>query len=278
MRNITRRLALLTTVAVAAFDNKPGWKVDADGKLELDSDGNPIYVTAAGQEQSVRGDTISNLNAEAKKHRTDKEKVEADLAKFKGADGKPLDPEAARKAIETVGKLDAKQLIDAGEVDRVKEQIKGEFTAQLTEAQQAIADRDNELNTLKIDRVFDSSELVRDGIAVPPDMFRAYFAKNFKIENGEIAAFGPDGNRLLSKKHQGEYAKPEEALSLLIETHPQKDVILKANPGGGSGSQGGGGVRGAGRVMKRDAFEALAPAAASEAAASMAKGELQIVD
>ena len=114
----TLRTALMTTAALklataAAIENKSGWKMDGD-KIAVDGDGNPIFINAAGQEQSVKGDTITNLNAEAKQHRVAKEAAEAELKKYE-VNGKRIDPEVATKAIDTVSKIDAKKLIDAGE-------------------------------------------------------------------------------------------------------------------------------------------------------------------
>lgn len=269
--------ALMTTAAPRAFETRSGWKMDGD-KLALDGDGNPIFINAGGQEQSVKGDTITNLNAEAKSHRTAKEKAEADLKKYE-VNGKLIDPAAATKAIETVSKIDAKTLIDAGEVDRVREQIKGEFTEQLNEKDKALAAVSGENTQLKIARTFDGSDFVRDKIAVPRDMFEATFGKNIKVgEKGEIEFYGRDGNRLLSKTNAGEYAKGDEAFELLVDQHPQKDAIIKAQQQGGTGNDGQGGQRGTGRTMKRAEFDALDPVTQANHAGAMGKGELTIVD
>lgn len=270
-------LATTALIAARAFENKAGWKLDADGKIEM-KDGNPVWVTAKGEEQVMQGDTIARLNNEAKTHREDKEKAQAELAKYT-VNGKPIDPEIAIKAVDTVSKLDAKKLIDAGEVDKVRDEIKGQYEAQLSERDKALAERDTELTSLKIGSIFDGSDFVRESIAVPQDMFRSTFEKHFRIEEGKPVAYDKAGNRLMSKKNIGVYAEPDEALELLVDAHPQKDTILKANTGAGSGSGGGGGNRGIGnRTMKRSDFENLNPAARAEAAASMGKGELTVVD
>jgi hypothetical protein len=275
----TRKMLLATTAIALAvgFENKPGWKMDGD-KLALDGDGNPIYVNAAGQEQSVKGDTISTLNAEAKNHRTAKEAAEAQLAKYKGPDGKPIDPEAAIKAIDTVSKIDAKTLIDAGEVDKVRDQIKAEYTAQLTEKDTALTQANTTIDNMKIDGVFKGSQFLADRVAVPRDMVEAALRANFKIEDGKPRAYDRDGNPVMSKKTIGDYADPEEAIELLIDRHPQKDMILKAPDAKGTGNNGGGGGRGGGRTMSRDEFEKLGAVDAAAAGVAMGKGELTITD
>lgn len=269
--------ALMTgAVFPMAYENKPGWKMDGD-KIALDGSGNPIYLDASGREMTVDGGTISRLNKEAKDHREAKEKAEGQLAAYT-VDGKPLDPAAAKKALETVGKLDAKALIDAGEVDKVKEQITGQFTAQIAEKDKALEAANKIISDMRIDGVFANSEFVRDKLAMPRDFFQDAMRKHFKDENGKVTAYDRAGNPVYSKKRVGELADPDEALELLVEAHPQKDTILKAPQQGGSGNGGGGGNRGGGRTMRRAEFDALDGVAKAQNAALMAKGELTVVD
>jgi hypothetical protein len=262
-----------------AFDGgKAGWKLDKDGKIEM-KDGNPVYVDSAGNENPVEGGTIARLNGEAKTHREAKERAESELNKFKGADGKLIDPTVALKAIETVGKIDAKKLIDAGEVDKVRDQIKGEFTTQLAEKDKKIASQDDVIKTMTIDKAFSSSKFIADRVAVPTDMFRDSFGRNVKVsDDGKLEFYGRDGNRLMSKKNTGNYAEADEAFEIMVEQHPQKDVIMKAPNASGSGNNGGGGGRGNGRFMKRADFEKLSPAEQAATSQQMGKGEITITD
>ena len=256
-----------------AFDNKNGWKVDADGNLEKDADGNPIYIGTDGKEQSVQGDTISRLNGEAASHRKAKEKAEADLEKFKD-----VDPEKYKEAVETLAKIDAKTLIDAGEVDKVKDEISKGFTAQIAEKDKAIEGLTGDLNGLKLETSFANSEFLNNNVGVPKSMFKAEFSKHFKIEDGKPVPYGPDGNKVYSKKNMGEVAGFDEALEILVSTRPDKDEILKADGGSGSGSQGGGGGRGTGRRIMRSEFEKMSPAQQAETSQQMAKGEVSVID
>lgn len=260
-----------------AFDNKAGWKLDADGKIEM-KDGNPVYLDSNGNEMTVEGGTISRLNAEAKTHREAKEKAEGDLAKFKGPDGKMIDPALAVKAIETVGKIDAKKLIDAGEVDKLKDQIKAEFTGQLTEANNTITELRGSVNNMTLNAAFASSKFITDRVAVPAEMFQATFAKNFKVEDGKVVPYGNDGNKILSSKRIGEIADLDEAFEKIVDAYPYKDAILKAPNASGSGNNGNGGGRGNGRFISRGDFDKLSPAEQSTTAANAAKGEITITD
>lgn len=275
---IKTRTALLATAAMIAFPiafetGKPGWKMDGD-KLALDASGNPIYIKADGSETSVAGDTISRLNGEAKTHRERAEAAETKLEAFKGI----TDPAAAVKALETVSKLDQKKLIDAGEVDKVKAEISKTYEAQISEKDKALLAATERADNLTRSTAFATSDFVRDRVAVPPDMFQATFEKNFKIEDGKLVPYGPDGNKIYSKKRMGEVAEPDEAFEILLETHPHKDQILKAPSAGGSGSGGGGGNRGSGRTISRADFAKLAPADQAAAAGLAQKGEMTIVD
>ncbi len=273
---MTTKQLLLTTASivalVAAYENNPGWKKDDQGNIVL-KDGNPIYVSTDGQEQTVNGNTIADRNTEARKLRERVEASEALLKKYEG-----LDPEIARKAVEDMKKIDSKTLIDAGKVDEVKKQITDQYVAQLAEKDKALGERDAKINDLLISDVFKSSEFLQNGIAVPRDFVESAYRGNFKIDNGKVVAIDKAGNPISSKERLGELATPDEALRMLVEQRPDKDAIIKANTGNGSGNGGAGGSRGQGSILKRSEFDKLSPAMQGEAAAKMGKGELKIVD
>ena len=248
------------------------WKLDENNNIML-KDGDPIYVDANGLEKTVGVDTIARLNNEAKEHRVAKEEALNKLKAFEG-----IDPDKARAALETVAKLDASKLIDTGEVDKLKAQITQQFQSQLTEKDTAFNELKSKYENMIVDNAFANSDFIRNNVAVPTDMFEAKFRNNFKVENGDVVAYGYDGSRLMSKTRAGEYATVEEAMQILAESHPQKDVILRANPGNGSGSGTGGGSVGGSRYMKRSDFEKLSPVQQADIASKMRKGEIQLTD
>jgi len=247
-----------------------GWKLDDDGHVVM-KDGNPVYLNG-GNEMTVRGDTISQLNGEAQRHREEKQALEKKLKAYDG-----LDAEQARQAITKLADVDLSKMIDKGEIDKVKAQIQSEYNTLMEEKDGAIGKLQSEIDGMKIDSIF-NSKFVQESVAVPHDMFQASFRNNFKVEDGKINAYDKSGNRLMSKEHIGEPASPEEALKLLVDAHPQKDTILKADIGNGSGSNGSGGNRGTGRILKRAEYDKLPPVKQAELAGKMASGELQIVD
>lgn len=264
-----KKLLLLNTLI--AYDNT-AWKLDENGALVL-KDGNPVYVDSSGQERTVGIDTIGRLNKEAKDHREAKEEALAKLKAFEG-----LDAAKARAALDTVSKLDQKQLIDAGKVDEVKNQITQQFQGQLSEKDTELQKMKTDFDNLIVSNIFANSEFLRNNLNVPRDMFEATFKNNFKVEDGQVAVYGSDGNRLFSKERTGEYATAEEGLQILTENHPQRDRILKANVGSGTGNSGAGGGSGGGRTIKRTDLAGMTPAKAAEISAKVRSGEIKLTD
>lgn len=271
MRMRQNKLLIGLLASAIAFDNSaPAWKTGEDGQIEL-KDGNPVYLDSTGREMTVETTAISNLNAEAMKHRTEKEELAKQLKVFEG-----LDPKEAREAIQKVADFSEKDLIEAGEVERVRKEISESFTEKLTASDTRGAKLEQELNDLKISNVFRNSPFVRGDIAVPLDMFEATFKNNFKIEENKIVAVDKSGNRIMSNKLNGDYASPEEALQILVEQHPSKDSILKAPEARGTGNSGGGSGRA--NVIKRSEFDKLDQRGKSDALGRIKKGELKLTD
>lgn len=275
--------ALMTGVAFPiAFENEGSWKMDGD-KLALDAKGNPIYLKSDGSEQSVDGGTISRLNGEAKQHRTAKETAEANLAKYRLADGSFIDPTKAVEAIDMVSKIDAKTLIDAGKVDEVRAEMSKQFTGQLDELKATGSKLSADNDALRLRLALNGSEFIKERIAVPAEMFEATFGRNFKVEDGPngqriVVPYDQSGNKIFSKKRMGDVADIDEALEIMVDGYAYKDTILKAPAAGGSGNGGGGGGRGGGRRMSRADFDALGPGDKAAAAGAVQKGELTVFD
>ena len=218
-------------------------KLDENGHVVV-QDGKPVYVHDDGKEvafdapQTVA--TITRLNGEAKTHREAKEQFEAQVKAFEG-----LDPVTVKEALGIVQNLDAKKLVDAGEVDKVKAEItdalKKTYEPQI---QQLTTERDavqQQLHSELIGGGFARSKFIQDNIAVPVDMIQATFGKNFQIENGKVVAVGTDGQKIYSRARPGEVADFDEALESLVGGYQHKDSILKGGQGSGGGFQGGGG-------------------------------------
>lgn len=249
--------------------------VEIDGKSYAEiQDGKPLYEGEDGKTIPFDAPgtvaTIARLNGEAKSHRTAKETAEAALKAFEGI----ADPAAAIKALETVGSLDQKKLIDAGEVEKVKAEIAKGYEEKLSASEKRAADLETALYGEKIGGSFARSKFIADKVAIPADFLQAKFGSNFKIEDGKVVAYGADGNKLYSRAKPGETPDFDEALELLVDAHPTRDSILKGDirAGGGAQNNGGGGGK---RTMTRAEFSALPPADQMKAATA---ADVSIVD
>lgn len=217
--------------------------IEVDGKQYAEiQDGKPVYVEDDGKEVAFDAvgtrATITRLNAEAKSHRERAEAAEKTAKAFEGIE----DAAAARKALELVANLDAKKLVDAGEIEKVKAEIGKAFETKLGEATTRAEQLEQQLYAEKIGGSFARSKVIADKLAIPADMVQARFGQQFKIEDGKVVAYDGNGNKLYSRARPGELADFDEALETLVEQYPHKDHILKA-----SGANGGGAPNGSGQ-------------------------------
>lgn len=215
-------------------------KVDDKGAVVV-QDGMPIYVHDDGSEVPFDGGKafakIKELNAENKDWRLKYEKANKALEKVGD-----LDVEAARAALATVANLDAKKLIDAGEVEKVKAEITKAMQAKLEEKEKLVAEKDAMLVREMIGGRFARSKFIADKlIPMPPDLWESYFNRNFKIEDGKVIAYDSSGNKVFSRKVPGEPADFDEALQILVDNHPEKDRFYRGAPASGPGMQPGSG-------------------------------------
>jgi hypothetical protein len=211
--------------------------IEGKGTFAVVQDGKPVYVHDDGKEvafdaaQTVA--TISRLNGEAKSHRERAELAETNLKKFDGIE----DADAAKKALSVVKNLDAKKLVDAGEIDKVKtEAIKAveEKYAPIVQENERLK---GDLYSEKIGGSFSRSKFISEKVAIPADMLQARFGKNFEVKDGKIVAKDISGNPIYSRAKPGELAEFEEAIETLVESYPQKDHILKGNTNSGDGKR-----------------------------------------
>ncbi|MFW7263010.1 DUF6651 domain-containing protein [Pseudomonas juntendi] len=213
-----------------------------DGKQYAEiQDGKPVYIEDDGKEVAFDAvgtrNTITRLNAEAKSHRERAENAEKIAKAFEGIE----DAGAARKALETVANLDAKKLVDAGEIEKVKGEISKAFQTQLDEANGKATTFEQQLYAEMIGGNFARSKFIADKLAVPADMVQATFGRNLKIEEGKVVAYDAQGQKIFSRSRPGELADFDEALETLVSQYPHRDHILKSSDANGGGAQNGGG-------------------------------------
>lgn len=226
-------------------------KVDEDGHAVI-ADGMPVYIHEDGTEapfDALSATTkITELNQENTDRRHKNKELEETLKVFEG-----LDPDKAKKAIETVENLDAKKLIDAGEVETLKKQLTEIQDQKLDDQKRAyrkeIEDRDGKIKNLNeaVNHLMISSNFAKSPYfsgenpktILPPDMAAEYFGKYFRVEGEgrDVNIIGYiDGEKILSRQNLLEPATFEEAIGVIIDKYPMKDRIMRASTGG-SGSQ-----------------------------------------
>ena len=215
-------------------------KLDENGNAVL-QDGKPVYVHEDGKEVAFDAPgtvaTITRLNSEAKGHRERAENAEKAVKAFEGID----DPAAAKKALATVANLDAKTLVDAGEIETVKTEISKAFQLQLDEVTGKAQTFEQQLYAEKIGGSFSRSKFIADKLAVPADMVQATFGQNLKVEDGKVVAYDAQGQKIFSRARPGELADFDEAIETLVSQYPHRDHILKSSGANGGGAQNGGG-------------------------------------
>jgi len=278
-------MKLLTAALLSGFrpfePGKAGWKTvkaKAEDGTEFEAvalkEGNPIWIEADGTERTLGSDTITRLNGEAASHRKRAEDAENKYKPFEG-----LDPAAARGALETVSKLDQKKLIDAGEVDKLKDSMRSEFKSENDKLLGDLNAAREETNGLRRATAFGGSKFIGEKLAIPSDIVESVFGKNFKIEEGKLVGYYNNGDKITSKAKIGEFAEFDEALGLLVDQYPNKNSILKGGGHGGSGNNGGGGGGTPGKARySMSEYEKLPPAEQRRIGLEAGQGKAEIVE
>lgn len=241
-------------------------KLSDDGNVVV-IDGKPVYVADDGKEISLDYTatlaTISRLNGEAKGNRERAEAVEEKLKAFEGIE----DPAKAIKALEVLKNLDDKKLIEAGEVDKVRQEATSAYEEKLKAVEKKYAPVIKERDEYKgklfdeiVGGAFSRSKFIGEKLAIPADLAQAKFGNSFIIEDGKVVGKNAAGERIFSRSRPGEVANFDEALEALVDDYSYRDSILKSS--GASGGGAGGSVRTVGgkKTITRAAFDALDPA------------------
>lgn len=211
-------------------------KLDASGNVVV-QDGKPVYTKDDGTDVAFDAvgttQAITRLNGEAMGHRERADKAEKAIKAFEG-----IDPAAAAQALDTVAKLDQKKLIDAGEVDKVRQEITANWQGKLTEAEKREQALQQQLHGELIGGNFARSKVVAEKLAIPADLVQAAFGSAFKVEDGRVVAYDKQGQKIYSASNPSELAGFDEALDSLVNAYPNKDQILRGSGASGSGASG----------------------------------------
>lgn len=239
-------------------------KLDENGAVVV-KDGLPVWEMPDGAELAydvpAAHKKIGELTTEARDHRKAKEAAEQKLAAF--AD---LDPEKAKQALAFAQSMEGKKAMDDESIKAVVANAIKPFQDQLNAKEEALKEKEGHIYKLEVGNRFATSEYLREKtiLGETPDIAEAFFSKNFKVENGKVIALDPAGNQIYSRVKPGEPADFDEAISILVESHPRRDHILKGTGQSGSGTttSGKSTTQGA-KTITRAQFDALDPSARS---------------
>jgi hypothetical protein len=221
-------------------------KLDDKGMVVL-QDGKPVYTLDDGREvahdAAATVATISRLNGEAKSHREAKEAIEAKYKPFEGIEN----ADDARKALELAKNIKDGDLIQAGKVQEIKDaaaasakQAVADATRAAEAREKALAEQNTkltaDLNNHIIGGSFASSKFIAEKMIIPPDIAQKVFGDRFKVDGGKLVPLNPDGTPIFSATDHGNHASFEEALQVMINQYPNKDMLLKGSGASGSGA------------------------------------------
>ncbi len=241
------------------------WKQDENGAV-VSQDGQPVWVYEDGDNKGKEapvdfGKTLTSIAKITQESIGRKDKLKEangtlQLFVDAGIEDVGTFVTDGRAALETVANLSDKDILDAGEVDKIKAQATEVYdrkienmtlthSGEVATLNDTIAAKDGNIRNLIIKGAFDRSSFLKDKTVLPPEFAYSHFGNRFSVEevDGELKGFGLDGEgkKLMSAKNPAEYADPEEAIELLIMSSPQKDTLLKMEANG-SGNQGSGDV------------------------------------
>jgi hypothetical protein len=243
--------------------------VEVDGKTyALVQDGKPVYKGADGKDVAFDApgtvNTITRLTDESKGYKSRAQTAETTLKAFDG-----LDAGAARDALDKLSKIDAKKLVEAGDMDAAIQAAIKPYTEKLAAAERTTAELTGTLTKATIGNRFGQSKFAAEKLTpAGVDLIRTLYGDRLKVDGEAVYGVGADGQKLYSRSRPGEVADFDELLESFVEAYPHKEHILKASGAQGSGAQGGGGGGGA-KTMKTSEFNALS---AKDRAAKMAEG------
>lgn len=238
-------------------------KLDANGNVVL-QDGKPVYILDDGREvahdAAATVAKISSLNGEAMSHRQAKEAAEAALKPFK--DAGITDAAAAAEALQTMANIKTGDLTTAAKVQEIKDAATRSANEAVAAATRAAEEKQRELteqntkltqdlNNHIIGGSFAGSKFISEKLAIPADIAQKVFGDRFKVDGGKLVPLDQTGNPIFSATNHGNHADFEEALQVMVNQYPNKDMILKGSGASGGGASGGGAAQPGAKTMSR---------------------------
>jgi len=234
--------------------------VEIEGKTyALVQDGKPVYISDDGKEhvydaEAMRGSLTRLENDLA----STKRKAAATEDALKSFDG--LDAEEAKEALEKIGQIDAKKLVDAGDMDAAIAAAVKPLKDDLASKDKTIETLQGSLSAEKIGNQFSQSKFVTEKLTpAGADLIKNIYADKLKIEEGRIVGLDPAGQPIRSASNPADLAGFDEIIESFVDAYPHKDHILKGNDNHGGGGKPNNGKAG-NKTLSRSEFDGLNPA------------------
>jgi hypothetical protein len=238
------------------------WKTDDSGNITV-QDGKPVYVYPDGKESTLDGDAIikslNDVNAESKNRRLKLKEYEDKLKPVIDSGIEDIQEfiKRAKEHEKIVANYKDKDLIEAEKVEQVKrdaisgvesswskkyEKLQKEFETQSASLKAVVDKKDTQLKQFLIKGIFDSSPFIKNSTNLLPEFAYHTLGRNFFVEETEdgdlkVRARRLDGSDIFSLKNPSQLADAEEAISILISEHPQKDSIIIGVKDSGTGAR-----------------------------------------
>lgn len=243
---------------------------------EQDGEVLPVWIDEDGKESPVNVDSLMATMRKQRENENratgELKKFQAEVDKYKklfdGIENPTEYMEKARSAFETVANFSetqkkSKEELEAMAAEKVKtvgnnwqlkyDNLQRELTTQIEEAGKRVLAKDQQIKNMLIKGVFERSRYIPEKTTLPADIAYVTFSRYFDVveidgHNGvpdlAVRAFDPKGGfgdsrvELTSKVHPGHFPSDEEALQIIIESHPNAESFLKSTGKQGSGSEG----------------------------------------
>ena len=237
------------------------WKLSEDGNFVKDGE-NPVWVHPDGKETGFDAGTalaqINKVTGESMGRKTTIAELTEKLSVLGDIENPAEYLKSAKEALATVQNLKDKDLLAAGDVQKIKDGLETQIKAikeahaiEIDERDQKITSLDSKNKTNLIRSGFDSSSDFIKEKTFYPNVETAYVVlkDNFKTEEndkGELFSFAVNdaGEKIFSQINACVLATGPEAVELIINQRHDKAEILKGIDGGGGSQNPGGGPGG----------------------------------
>ena len=229
------------------------WKLKQlqNGNFEV-RDGKPVFVDdESGSEVAFDyTEHVNKVHSLNEENKTTRQKFEAKYNSLKQFEGMSL--EEIQKNADAAKTLENIEALKKGELDKLSKTFQANHEEEVRRITTAAQNRERELleegaakdqrfNNLTLDNAFTGSQFLKARAGTSVSLIRSHFAPHFKVEaNGTIVGYDSNGDKILSKKNVTRDADFDEALQILAEAHPDRDLFLKPIEKSGGGMSGGG--------------------------------------